>query len=63
MFFNDDDEVISSEIYDKLRFGISGPLTIGGVEEGSKVNRKFKMTQGLKGAIQKVNIFIELKKI
>ena len=46
-----------SEIYDKSNFKLSWSITIGGTKEGSRINKKFGMTKGLKGAIQRVNIY------
>lgn len=54
MFFNSDKLVISAHEYSDQNFSLSDSLFIGGVRDSSRLSKKFKVTKGLKGAIQKV---------
>ncbi len=56
MIVDSDLVVLSNDIFDETKFRVSGPLFIGGLPDISKMNRKFHMTRGLNGAIQRVLI-------
>lgn len=51
--FNFDKEITSNFKYD-FNFNLTDSLFIGGVKDQYNVNKKFKITSGLNGAIQKV---------
>ena len=58
MYLDADNVVISKEVIHMPLFSSKESLLIGGVKDASKINRKFKITTGLVGAIQKVRKFI-----
>lgn len=55
MFVDSDLPVLSGDIFDESKFNLSGSLLIGGIKDSSKINKKFRMTKGLKGAMQRVS--------
>jgi hypothetical protein len=55
MYLDSDNVVISKEIIQMPSFNSNESLFIGGVKDVSKINKKFKLTIGLVGAIQRVN--------
>lgn len=56
MFVNSDQIVWSSGVYQTESLKFNDSLFIGGIKDSSKINKKFKMSKGLKGALQKVII-------
>lgn len=57
MFVNSDKLLLSSDFYVTEFFHFNETLFIGGIKESSRMNKKFKISKGLKGAIQKVELF------
>ncbi|CAF0717274.1 unnamed protein product [Brachionus calyciflorus] len=54
-FFNYDKYVISAHDYPTNSFNSNYSYFIGGVKDSNLINKKFKITKGLNGAIQKAN--------
>lgn len=57
MYVDSDNVIISNEISTlPTSFNLNESLFIGGIKDSSKINKNFKINNGLHGAIQIVNI-------